>query len=252
MQEYLQHKYDINAKFLFHPFFPYPATSYNDVNTEGKNKNSYIEMCYSRKDFRDIIEDMTEQNQKHGSKGQGKANSVSICRIDYGKNVDIVMRANELLRKKKYNGPFEDVGIKMYGPYNPRYVNDKLGGLNSFKRYYYGIFKKSLNAISSILNKAKFVIDLSVIQHDGGGTQYTFLEAIHHDAVLIINRKWLDNIDEKYCDFRDGYNCYAVSDEYELAQIILDNRKDYDKNERIRRNAKRIMERHLTVDWSSV
>jgi hypothetical protein len=43
----------------------------------------------------------------------------------------------------------------------------------------------------SILQNAKFVVDLSVITHDGGGTQYTFLEAIHEDCVLVLHKDWV-------------------------------------------------------------
>lgn len=244
MQEYLKYKYDVDAKFLFHPFYPYPVASYLE-----KDVGNSIQKQNTSKKFQAASKWKKEQENEV----RRKIDAVSICRIDYGKNSDIIIKANRILRQKKYcERSSQNLAIKMYGVYNPVYVNDKLGGLSSFKQNYYGTFDKSFKAISSTLSKAKFVIDLSVLKDDGGGSQYTFLEAIYHNAVLIINRKWIDSVDRKYCDFQEGYNCFAVSDEYELAQTIFDNRNECEKVEKIRCNAKKMMERHLKVDWSSV
>jgi hypothetical protein len=78
--------------------------------------------------------------------------------------------------------------------------------------------------LHSILAGAKFVVDLSVLKHDAGGTQYTFLEAIHNGFALIIHRNWLKNkyVKEEYCDFIEGYNCFAVEDE----RVIRFNKKE--------------------------
>jgi hypothetical protein len=38
------------------------------------------------------------------------------------------------------------------------------------------------------------MIDLSQLPMDGGGTQYTFLDAIYHDCAIILNRKWIENL----------------------------------------------------------
>ena len=43
-----------------------------------------------------------------------------------------------------------------------------------------------------ILLGCKFVIDLSLIKNDGGGTQYTFLEAIYNDCVLVLHNDWIN------------------------------------------------------------
>lgn len=94
------------------------------------------------------------------------------------------------------------------------------------------------------------MIDLTVLPNDGGGTQYTFLEAIHNDTALIINRKWIDDVDSKYCDLKEGHNCYAVSNEKELAEIIS-NSKNIDTT-KIVNNAKKLMDRHTKADWYSV
>ena len=54
------------------------------------------------------------------------------------------------------------------------------------------------------------MVDLSEIPEDGGGTQYTFLEAVYNNCAIVLNRKWIESVDKKYRDFKEGYNCYAV------------------------------------------
>ena len=39
------------------------------------------------------------------------------------------------------------------------------------------------------------MVDLSQLPNDGGGTQYTFLEAIYNNSAIILNRKWIENIE---------------------------------------------------------
>jgi hypothetical protein len=218
-QQYLKSRYNLNPKFLYHPFYPYP-TQKNDSNDNDDDNNNILT----------------------------KTKAVSISRVDYCKHIDIILDANKLIRLK-HNDDDNNNLIKIYGCIDSKYVHDVLG-MEHFKQYYHGKFKKSFSAISKILSKAKFMVDLSVIQYDGGGTQYTFLEAIHNDVALIINRKWIEDVDPKYRDFKEGYNCYAVSNGQELAEII-NNSKNIDTTQ-IVHNAKKLMNRHIKVDWSSV
>src|SRR5215212_6897936 len=219
-QEYLKNKYDVNPKFLHQPFYPYPTIQRNANNDD---------------------DDMII-----------KTYAVSISRVDYGKHIDIITDANKLIMSSKNsnnNNNNNNKPIKIYGPFNPKYVHHKLGK-ETFKQYYYGTFEKSFAAVSKILSKAKFMVDLSVIRHDGGGTQYTFLEAVHNNTALIMNRKWIEDVDPKYRDFKEGYNCYAVSNGQELAEII-NNSKNIDTTQ-IVYNAKKLIDRHIKVDWSVV
>ncbi|MBA3286096.1 MAG: hypothetical protein H0U27_13705 [Nitrosopumilus sp.] len=48
------------------------------------------------------------------------------------------------------------------------------------------------------------MIDLSEIPHDGGGTQYTFLEAIYNNSAIVLNRKWIETVDENIVILRKG------------------------------------------------
>ena len=82
------------------------------------------------------------------------------------------------MMKKTYN---------IFGAENRLYVHHKLAQLN-FKDYWKGKFQKDpllYDDKDSILKVVNYMIDMSTIKNDGGGTQYTFLEAIYNDCVLI-------------------------------------------------------------------
>lgn len=157
VQHYLESKFGLQPLFLFHPFYPYPVVKWNNDN-----------------------------NTRSSS-------AISISRIAFEKNIEIILKANKLLK--------DDQAIRIYGTRRRRHCILQ-GQKLDFYRHYYGQFEKSFHKLSEILSKAEFVVDLSVLKHDGGGTQYTFLEAIHNGCAIIINRKWLEQVDQKYSDFR--------------------------------------------------
>ena len=168
-----------------------------------------------------------------------KFGAVSISRIGFGKNIDIILKANRLLGSQQK--------IRMYGCPVKIYVYLYLGGKNGdFSRYYYGKFDRSFESLSNMISQIKFVIDLTVVKNDGGGTQYTFLEAIHNDCALILHRKWLENVMNEHKDFKENYNCFAVENENELAELI---RTDPDTT-KIVQNAKKLMYRHTSINWA--
>jgi hypothetical protein len=207
VQDYIQHKYNLNSVFLYHPFYAYPIDSY-------------------------IFD---------------KKGAVSISRIGFGKNIDMILKANKILESCGING------IDLYGYPIPMYIYVYLNGKNGsieFKKYYHGKFDKSFLAVSNIIARKKFVVDLSLVKNDGGGTQYTYLEAIHNDCALILHRRWIQdwNNDPKYCDFKEGYNCFAIDNEKELAELI---KADPDTT-KIINNAKKLMHRHINIDWSKL
>ena len=163
--------------------------------------------------------------------------AVSISRIDFDKNIDIILKYNNLIE-------YDDKGIKIFGKENRLYVHHKLKDLH-FHDYWYGSYPKDLpmtytiaGVERDILKDCKFMVDLSTIKDDGGGTQYTFLEAIYNDCILILHREWIDKGDL----FVENENCLAVKDEYELRDILLDIR-EYDKD-KIVENARKILENH--------
>jgi hypothetical protein len=196
--------------------------------------------------------------------------AVSISRIGFGKNINLILNANKILETHncgEFNVRNESNSIRIYGCTTPRYVylfldnkrakesesicsKDMIRDTRDFKRYYYGKFDRSFSAVSEILSRRKFVVDLSIVKNDGGGTQYTFLEAIHNGCALILHRRWLEGIcsDPGYCDFREGYNCFAVENEDELAELI----KSDPDTRKVNENARKLMYRHYNINWSQL
>lgn len=193
VKEYIKREYNIDTTLINHPFYQYQLS-------ESPSINEY---------------------------------AVSISRIDFDKNTDVILKANKLLP--------EDKKITIYGAENRLYVFHKLKELD-FERYWRGKYEKTLPMLydgKQILKAPLFMIDLSVIANDGGGTQYTFLEAIYNDCVLILHNDWI----KKDKLFVDKYNCFGVSNEMELKDILI---REYDIEylEKIRKNARKILINH--------
>lgn len=191
--EYLKEKFDIEAEFVPHPFYPWKIPE--QFKTERKG-------------------------------------AVSISRIDFDKHTDIIIEANKDLPKP----------IDIYGKINNVYEFNVLKG--SHLPYWKGVVDNSFLQLSKILQSAKYCIDMSIIKHDGGGTQYTFLEAIHNDCALVLNREWIEGIKES--DFIEGYNCLCVSSAKDLHDLM----EEQPETDKITRNARKLLPRHTEADWS--
>ena len=195
VQEYLMNQFSIQSQFMPHPFF-----SYEIPKVEGLGHK-----C------------------------------VSIARIDFDKNTDMLLKANQLLENKSNH-------IYLFGAENRLYVHHKLKELN-IQEYWKGKFPKNLSPVyegKSILKDAKYMIDMSIIKGDGGGTQYTFLEAIYHDCVLVLHSEWINKGEL----FISGHNCIGVSTAEELAEFIK-NDLSSSKYSEILMNSKKILENHV-------
>ena len=195
VQEYLMNKFQISSQFMPHPFFSYEIPKLKGLGYK----------C------------------------------VSIARIDFDKNTDILLKANKLLEEP------ENL-IYLFGAENRIYVHHKLKDLD-IDKYWKGKFPKNLSPVydgKSILKDAKYMIDMSTIKEDGGGTQYTFLEAIYHDCVLILNNDWISKGEL----FQSGVNCLGVANEKELAELLTNEISDEDYS-MILQNSKKILDNHL-------
>ena len=168
--------------------------------------------------------------------------SLSISRIDFDKHTDLILKANELIEDGEKK-------IQIFGAENRLYVHHKLKDLH-FEEYWKGKYPKTLplsHEGKDLLNDCKFIVDMSIIKGDGGGTQYTFLEAIYHDCALILHKDWVDQGDT----FQKDHNCYVVgyTDNVgvEIATII--NSPLDDKYQTILKNAKEIIKENIQVKW---
>ena len=151
--------------------------------------------------------------------------------MDFDKHTDIIIKANKLL----------DDPVDIYGAINRQYVFFKLKDMG-FQKYYKGQFEKSFEELSNILRDAKFVVDMSVIKHDGGGSQYTFLEAIYNKCALVINKRWVEDF---ATDFIDKKNCYIVADEEELADLLTAS----PNTAKVMKGGRALLEPHIQVNW---
>ncbi len=88
------------------------------------------------------------------------------------------------------------------------------------------------------------MIDLSFLPNDGSRTQYTFLDAIYRNCAIILNRQWIENVDREYRDFKEGENCYAISNAEELKKLLDDVKKNIDTSKVIQ-NARKLLDRHI-------
>ena len=169
-------------------------------------------------------------------------NCLSISRIDFDKHTDLILKANQLIED-------ESNKIQIFGAENRLYVHHKLKDLD-FPKYWKGKYPKQLPLKyndNDLLNDCKYVIDMSIIKGDGGGTQYTFLEAIYHDCALILHKEWV----EKGDTFKKDYNCYVVGYTEnvgeEIANII--NNPFSDNHQEILENAKILLQKHIDIKW---
>lgn len=156
--------------------------------------------------------------------------SISISRIDYDKNIEIIVRANDELEEP----------IDIYGFANDLYVYRKLSKTN-FKHFYKGRFEKSFTVVKELLCNKKFVVDMSSIKNDGDGSQYTFLEAIYLDCILILNSKWVSETSI----FKNGTNCLVVKNSQELIYVL---NSKIENN--ILENSKKLLRPHIDVNWN--
>lgn len=109
--------------------------------------------------------------------------NLAICtsRIDFDKHTEYIIQ----------NAPKIRGEVKLHtGWINRRYefliLKSKYGW--NGQDYYAGGFE--FNEMEKIYSPAKVLIDMSRIANDGGGTQYTFLEAMNYGVAIVGNELW--------------------------------------------------------------
>jgi hypothetical protein len=135
--------------------------------------------------------------------------AIAACRVDFDKYTHEIVSANKLLPTNQR--------VRVYGVVNRLYAFHKLAKAHpDWEEHYYGDFPKTADAAVRLLSNAGFAVDLSRIAGDGGGTQYSFLEAWNAGCQLIVHRGWLRDGGE----LEDGVNCTAVGSPEELAAAL--------------------------------
>ena len=130
--------------------------------------------------------------------------AAATSRIDFDKHTDIIVEANKTLEEK----------VKIWGALNGMYAYFKLDKIQpKWREDYYGAFGNRYGQVFKILNPSKYMVDMSYIVGDQGGSQYTFLEGWDAGCVLILNKKW----DAGATGFmQGGVNCLFVNDAEQL------------------------------------
>ncbi len=107
--------------------------------------------------------------------------SVAISRVDFDKRTHLIAEANEL-----------GAGITIYGTENRMYTYHKLDNDQpNWRKHYRGPFPANdLWAGARLCALYANMVDMSVIVGDGGGTQYTFLEALDAGTGIILHNEW--------------------------------------------------------------
>lgn len=141
--------------------------------------------------------------QRRPEKLPKRKGAVSISRIDFDKHTEIILDANRL-----------GAGIRIHGFENRLYTRFKICPNYPEWKQSIAHYPREHDAAFNLLLGAKFMVDMSVIVGDGGGTQYTTLEAWDAGTVPIINYDWL--ISKPKDDLIHAYNCYAVGNAQEL------------------------------------
>ena len=135
--------------------------------------------------------------------------AISTSRIDFDKHTEILLDANRLLpdNKKIEIRGFENRIFTRFKivPKYPEWVQSKAH------------YPRENDYAFNLMKKYIFNVDMTQIVGDGGGTQYTWLEAWNAGCIPIIHSKWL--LDEPD-DMKPNYNCLEVSTPEELAEII--------------------------------
>lgn len=144
--------------------------------------------------------------------------AVAYSRLDWDKHTDMIVEANKRLPPS--------IGVRLHGAENRLYTHHKLDAVDPDWRDYYAgpMARVDLWAGTRLASRATWVVDLSVIKGDGGGTQYTFLEALDGGARLVVHDRWFtgDPAQDEMAPY-----VHSVGTASELAELLRGNPVNY-------------------------
>lgn len=162
-------------------------------NTGGRYRVSYIPHPYA---FQSPV---TEAEEKQNV-------AVATSRVDFDKNTHLLLQAKPAVCEIEY----------WTGGVNRIYAYHKLRQHGWPVPGYKGKFGRDPLDLLNVYGRAKALIDMSSISGDGGGTQYTFLEAIDHECVMVLNSAWAKRND-KHDVLRPGVDYIACTTPEDIA-----------------------------------
>lgn len=143
-----------------------------------------------------------------------KLRAVAYSRLDWDKHTDMIVEANRIVQ--------EQDRVRIHGTENRMYTHHKLDSIDpDWRTQYDGPMPRTdLWAGARLALRSDLAVDLSAIKGDGGGTQYTFLEALDAGSRLVINRRWLTGHPDQ--DTIGRYVHAVVNSAQELAAVLAD------------------------------
>jgi hypothetical protein len=149
--------------------------------------------------------------------------AVSVARVTFVKRTEIILEANKILREEG----FEKDQVVLRGAENRLYTRFKLQKLfPEFKQGGTG-YPMTWGASARECAKGVFALDFTLFPDDGGGSQYSFMEAWDAGTVNIIHKDWMRKSGEMnpHPNDRAKGNCIAVSSAREAADWLMLYRK---------------------------
>lgn len=135
---------------------------------------------------------------------------VSVARVTFVKRTELILEANRDLKK--------DRRIVLRGAENRLYTRFKLCvKFPEFKQGTTG-YPMTWGASARECARGVFAVDFTYFPDDGGGSQYSYMEAWDAGSVNVLHKDWLRYKGE----MEDGYNCVAVESPDELVEVIND------------------------------
>lgn len=135
--------------------------------------------------------------------------AISVARTTFVKRTAMIVEANALLRAQDR--------VVLRGAVNRMYEHHVL--LKKYPRHYkpgQGGFPLTWGASARECARAKFAVDLTYFPDDGGGSQYSFMEAWDAGTVNVIHEDWLRYPGE----MKVGVNCITVDGPVKLADCM--------------------------------
>lgn len=167
--------------------------------------------------------------------------AVATSRVDFDKNTAMILDANRL-----------GANINIVGFENRLYTRFKI--MPDYPEWVQspGTHPKTGAGSYAHCLTAKFMVDLTDIKGDGGGTQYTFLEAWDAGAVPIIGEWWIREKD----DMKVAENCWAIRDAHDLLSTLRSSGAIATREEMAAMGRRRLLKKHApaiivpeVIDW---